>query len=121
MNVLFWIISLGLAAFLLAARIGKSTRRKMAVEWRKRIGLSEPLMLAFGGLENGIAGVILWSLFNEGDFIHQLVPWACLLLLVLKVVELGLQTRAKESFAAMVGPLFVIALTIGFYFLRKGI
>lgn len=121
MNILFWIISLGLAAFLLVVGIGKSTRREMATEWRKRIGLSEPLMLAFGGLENGIAGIILWSLFNKGDFNEQLVPWACLLLLVLKVVELGLQIRAKEPFAAMVGPLFVIALTIGFYLLRQGV
>lgn len=121
MNALFWIIGLGLAAFLMAAGIGKSTRRKMAIEWRKRLGLSEPLMLAFGGLETGIAGIILWSLFNEGDFYEHFVPWACLTLLILKVVELGLQFRAKEPFAAMVGPLFVIALTIGFFFLRQGI
>ena len=78
-------------------------------------------MSAFGGLEVGAAGVILFSLFNKGGFNDKLVPWACLVLVILKVVELILQYKASEPFAAMVGPIVVIALTAGFYILRQNL
>jgi hypothetical protein len=44
-----------------------------------------------------------------------------LLLVVLKVVELILQIKASEPFAAMVGPIVVLALVTGFYFLSQSI
>ena len=79
MNILFWIVSLGLVAFEMVASIGKTLRREVAVDWMTKLGLSDPFMMAFGGLETGAAGVILWSLFNKGDFTDKLVPWACLM------------------------------------------
>ena len=44
-----------------------------------------------------------------------------LVLVVLKIVELTLQYKADEPFAAMVGPLFVLALVSAFYLLRQSI
>ena len=62
--------------------------------------------------------VILFSLFFSGSANDQLVPYAVLGLLVLKVVELFLQYRGDAPAAAMVGPIVVIVLTVAFYFLR---
>lgn len=122
MKVLFWIVSIGLVAFEMAAGIGKVIGVKMAVEgWMDKLGVTKPVMSAFGGLEVGAIGVILFSLFNKGGFNDKLVPWACLVLVVLKVIELILQVKASEPFAAMVGPIVVIVLTAGFYFLRQSI
>ena len=81
----------------------------------------QPFMSAFGGLEVGAAGVIIYSLINKSAFFDNLVPWACLLLVVLKVVEIILQIKASEPFAAMVGPLVVLVLVVGFYLLRQSI
>lgn len=117
MQGLFWIVSTILVAFEMVAGIGKVVGLKMANEWKAQLGVSQPFMSAFGGLEVGAAGVILYSLFNRGSF-DQLVPYAVLGLLVLKVVELILQYRGEAPSAAMVGPIAVIVLTIGFYFLR---
>lgn len=121
MKILFWIVSLGLVAFEMAAGIGKQIGGKMAIDWMNKLSISKPFMSAFGGLEVGAAGVILFSLFNKSDFFAKLVPWACLVLVILKVVELILQYKASEPFAAMVGPIVVIALTAGFYFLRQNL
>lgn len=121
MNILFWIVSLGLVAFEMAAGIGKQLGGKMALDWMNKLGVAKPFMSAFGGLEVGAAGVILYSLFNNSGFFDKLVPWSCLLLVVLKVIELILQFKAKEPFAAMVGPIVVIILTATFYFLRQNI
>ena len=121
MNILYWIVSLGLVAFEMAAGIGKQLGGKMAVEWMNKLGVAKPFMSAFGGLEVGAAGVILFSLFNKGGFNDKLVPWACLLLVLLKVVELILQIKASEPFAAMVGPIVVLVLVTGFYLLRQSI
>jgi len=121
MNILYWIVSLGLVAFEMAAGIGKQLGGKMALDWMNKLGVAKPFMSAFGGLEVGAAGVILFSLFNKGGFYDKLVPWACLGLVTLKVIELILQIKAKEPFAAMVGPIVVIILTATFYFLRQNI
>lgn len=121
MNILFWIVSLGLVAFEMAAGIGKQLGGKMALDWMNKLGVVKPFMSAFGGLEVGAAGVILFSLFNKGGFNDTLVPYACLLLVILKVVELVLQLKASETFAAMVGPIVVLALVAGFYVLRQSI
>jgi len=121
MNILYWIVSLGLVAFEMAAGIGKQLGGKMAVEWMNKLGVAKPFMSAFGGLEVGAAGVILYSLFNKSSFFDKLVPWACLLLVVLKVVEITIQIKASEPFAAMVGPIVVIVLVVAFYFLRQSI
>jgi len=121
MKILFWIVSLGLVAFEMAAGIGKQLGGKMALDWMNKLGVAKPFMSAFGGLEVGAAGVILFSLINKSAFFDKLVPWACLLLVVLKVVELILQIKASEPFAAMVGPIVVLALVTGFYFLRQSI
>jgi hypothetical protein len=117
-QILFWIVSIALVAFEMVAGIGKVVNLKMANEWMAQLGVSQPFMSAFGGLEVGAAGVILYSLFNRGSFFDRLVPYAVLGLLVLKVVELILQYRGKAPSAAMVGPIVVIVLTIAFYFLR---
>ena len=119
MKILFWIVSLGLVAFEMIAGIGKQLGGKMAVEWMNKLGMTKPFMSAFGGLEVGAAGVILFSLFSKGGFNDKLVPWACLVLVALKVVELILQYKASEPFAAMVGPIVVLVLTTAFYFLRQ--
>ena len=121
MNIIYWIVSIGLVAFEMAAGIGKQLGGKMAVEWMNKLGVAKPFMSAFAGLEVGAAGVILFSLFSKGGFNDKLVPWACLVLVVLKVVELILQNKASEPFAAMVGPFVVLALVAGFYFLRLSI
>jgi len=121
MKILFWIVTLGLVAFEMAAGIGKQLGGKMAVEWMNKLGVPKPFMSAFGGLEVGAAGVILFSLFSKGGFNDKLVPWACLLLVVLKVVELILQYKKCEPFAAMVGPIVVIVLVAAFYFIRQSI
>ena len=118
MNIIFWIVSVALVAFEMVAGIGKMLGIKMADEWMNQLNVKRPFMSAFGGLEVGAIGVVLYSLFNSGSFFDQLVPWACLLLLVLKLVELFLQIRASAPFAAMVGPIVVIVLTAAFYFLR---
>ena len=121
MNILYWIVSIGLVAFEMTAGIGKQLGGKMAVEWMNKLGVAKPFMSAFGGLEVGVAGVIIYSLVNKTAFFDQLVPGACLLLVVLKVVELILQIKASEPFAAMVGPIVVLALVAAFYFLRQSI
>lgn len=121
MKILFWIVSLGLVAFEMAAGIGKQLGGKMAMDWMNKLGVVKPLMSAFGGLEVGVAGIILFSLFYEGGFNDKLVPWACLVLVVLKIVELILQYKASEPFAAMVGPIVVLVLVAAFYFLRQSI
>ncbi len=118
MQILFWIVSLALVAFEMAAGVGKIVGLKMANEWMTQLSVSKPFMSAFGGLEVGAAGVILSSLLNESSFFDQLVPYALLGLLVLKVVELVLQYRGNAPSAAMVGPIVVIVLTVAFYFLR---
>ena len=105
----------------MAAGIGKQLGGKLALDWMNKLGVAKPFMNAFGGLEVGAAGVILFSLFNKGGFNDKLVPWACLVLVVLKVVELILQYKANEPFAAMVGPIVVLVLTGAFYFLRQNI
>ncbi len=121
MKVLFWIVSLGLVAFEMVAGLGKQLGGKMALEWMNKLGVAKPYMSAFGGLEVGAAGVILFSLFSKGGFNDKLVPWACLVLVILKIVELVLQIRASEPFAAMVGPIVVLVLVAAFYFLRQNI
>jgi len=121
MKILFWLVSLGLVAFEMAAGIGKQLGGKMAMDWMNKLGVAKPFMSAFGGLEVGAAGVILYSLFNKSSFFDKLVPWACLLLVVLKVVELILQYKASEPFAAMVGPIVVLVLVAAFYFIRQSI
>ena len=118
MQILFWIVSLALVAFEMAAGVGKQVGVKMANEWMTQLSVSEPFMKAFGGLEVGAAGVILFSLFFSGSANDKFVPYAVLGLLVLKVVELFLQYRGNAPSAAMVGPIVVIVLTIAFYFLR---
>ncbi len=111
-------VSLGLVSFEMVAGIGKQLGGKMAIEWMNKLGVAKPFMSAFGGLEVGAAGVILFSLFNAGGFNDKLVPWACLLLIVLKVIELILQYKASEPLAAKVGPIFVLVLVTTFYFIR---
>ncbi len=118
MQILFWIVSLALVAFEMAAGVGKTVGLKMANEWMTQLSVSQPFMKAFGGLEVGAASVILYSLLNESSFFDQIVPYAVLGLLILKVVELFLQYRRGAPSAAMVGPIVVIVLTIAFYFLR---
>ena len=121
MNILYWIVSLGLVAFEMASGIGKQLGVKMAAEWMNKLGMAKPFMSAFGGLEVGAAGVILYSLFNKNPFFDKLVPWACLVLIMLKVVELILQNKASEPFAAMVGPIVALILVAAFYFIRQSI
>ncbi len=121
MKILFWIVSLGLVAFEMTAGIGKQLGGKMALDWMNKLSVAKPFMSAFGGLEVGAAGVILFSLFSKGGFNDKLVPWACLVLVILKVVELILQIKASESFNAMVGPIVVLVLIAAFYFLRQSI
>ena len=121
MKILYWIVSLGLIAFEMAAGIGKQLGAKMAVEWMNALGVAKPFMSAFGGLEVGAAGVILFSLFSKGGFNDKLVPWACLVLVVLKVVELILQYKASEPFTAMAGPIVVLILIAGFLFLKQNV
>ena len=121
MKILYWIVSLGLIAFEMAAGIGKQLGAKMAVEWMNKLGVAKPFMSAFGGLEVGAAGVILFSLFSKGGFNDKLVPWACLVLVVLKVVELILQYKASEPFAAMAGHIVVLILIAGFLFLKQNV
>lgn len=121
MKILFWIVSIGLVAFEMVAGTGKLRGGKMALDWMNKLDIAKPFMSAFGGLEVGAAGVIIYSLVNKSTFFNQLVPWACLLLVVLKVVELILQIKASEPFAAMVGPIVVLALVAGFYLLRQSI
>ena len=121
MKILYWIVSLGLIAFEMAAGIGKQLGAKMAVEWMNKLGVAKPFMSAFGGLEVGAAGVILFSLFSKGGFNDKLVPWACLVLVVLKVVELILQYKASEPFAAMAGPIVVLILIAVFLFLKQNV
>lgn len=119
MKVLFWIVSIGLVTFEMVAGIGKMIGSKMAVEgWLNRLGLTKPFMSAFGGLEVGAIAVIIVSLSSKGGFFDKLVPWACLILIILKLIELFLQLKANEVFVAMVGPIVVIVLTVAFYFLR---
>ena len=117
MIVIFWAVSAALIAFEMVAGIGKILGIKMADEWMNQLNVPRPFMSAFGGLEVGAIGVILYSLNNSSSFFDQLVLWACLLLLALKLVELFLQIRASAPFAAMVGPIVVIVLTVAFYFL----
>ena len=121
MKILFWIVSLGLVAFEMVAGTGKLIGGKMAVDWMNKLGVAKPFMSAFGGLEVGAAGVIIYSLINKSAFFDKLVPWACLLLVVLKVVELFLQIKASEPFAAMVGPIVVLVLVVAFFFIRQSI
>ncbi|TXE15255.1 hypothetical protein ES692_17510 [Psychroserpens burtonensis] len=121
MKILFWIVSLGLVAFEMVAGTGKLRGGKMALDWMNKLDVAKPFMSAFGGLEVGAAGVIIYSLVNKSAFFDQLVPWACLVLVVLKVVELILQNKASEPFAAMVGPIVVLVLVAAFYFIRQSI
>ncbi|MCH2229500.1 MAG: DoxX family protein [Crocinitomicaceae bacterium] len=121
MNILFWVISIGLFAFEMGAGIGKQVGGKMALDWMNKLGVSKPFMSAFGGLEVGAAGVILFSLFSTGGFNDVLVPWVCLVLAFLKIVELILQYKANEPFAAMVGPIVVLILVTAFYLIRQSI
>lgn len=114
-------VSINLIAFELAAGIGKQLGGKIALDWMNKMELTKPIMSAFGGLETGVAGVLLFSLFNKSDFFDKIVPYACIVLVVLKIIELTLQHKANEPFAAMVGPLFVLALVIAFYLLRQSI
>jgi len=50
-----------------------------------------------------------------------LLPWACLVLVLLKLVELSLQIKAGELIAAMVGPTIVLKLIAGVHFLKQNI
>lgn len=64
----------------------------------------------------------LFSLFNQGCFNDKLLPWAFLALVFLKALELPLQAKAKETFAAMVSPIVVLILVfheIGMVFYEK--
>ena len=121
MKIIFWLVSISLIAFEMAAGIGKQLGGKIALDWMNKMELTKPIMSAFGGMETGVAGVLLFSLFNKSEFFDKMVPWACLVLVVLKIVELILQYKADEPFAAMVGPLFVLALVSAFYMLRQSI
>ena len=121
MKLLYWIVSLGLIAFEMAAGIGKQLGIKMAEDWMNKLGVVKPVMSAFGGLEVGAAGVILFSLISKGGFNDKLVPWACLVLVLLKVVELSLQIKAGEPIVAMLGPTVVLILIAGFHFLKQNI
>ena len=113
-------VGLALCAFEIAAGIGKVIGSKLAVDgWMNRLGLTKPFMRAFGGLELGAIGVIFSNLFYKDGFNERLFPFACLLLLALKLTELFLQFRANEPLAAKVGPMVVIALTVAFYFLKQ--
>jgi len=118
MQVLFWIVSVAFVAFEMVAGLRKQVGLKMAQEWQVQLGVSRPFMSAFGGLEVGAAGVILFGLFNRGSFFDGLVPYALLALLALKTFELFLQVREKAPSAAMVGPIVVIVLGIIMFFLR---
>lgn len=121
MKILYLIVSLGLIAFEITAGIGKQVGANMAVEWMNKLGVTKPFISAFGGLEVGAAGVILFSLFSKGVFNDKLVNWACLVLVVLKVLELILQIKVREPFAAMAGPTVVLLLITGFLFVRQKI
>ena len=121
MNILCWIVGLGLIAFEAASGIGKLMRSKMAVDAMTRIGMSDPMMMAFGGLEMGAAGVILFSLFNRSGPNEGLVPWAGGVIIILMGLMLALQFQAGEPTAAKVGPIVVIALAVAFLFLRRSI
>ncbi len=118
MNLGVWIVIIALVAFEMVAGIGKVAGLKMVNEWMAHLAVPRSFMSAFGGLEVGAAGVILYSLFNQISFFDQLVPYALLGLLVLKVLELILQFRAEAPRAAMVGPVVANGLTTAFYFLR---
>jgi len=50
-KILFWIVSLGLVAFEMAAGIGKQLGGKMALDWMNKLGVAKPFMSVFGGLE----------------------------------------------------------------------
>lgn len=118
---LIWIVGFSLVAFELTAGMGKVLASKMAMDWMNRLGLTKPFVSAFGGLEVGAVGIILINLFNLGGLNDKLVPWACLAMIVLKAVELILQKRSNQPFAAMVGPIVVIVLTVTFYSLKMGV
>ena len=118
MNIVFWIVSVALVVWEMVAGIGKILGTKMTLEWMNMIGVSRPFMSAFGGLEVGAIGVILFSLFNSGSVNDQLVPYAVALMIILKLVELFLMYRESAPSAAMPGPIVVIVLTAAFYFLR---
>ena len=118
MTVLFWIVSIALVAWEILAGIGKIMGQKMALDWMEMIGVSRPFMSAFGGLEVGAIGVILVSLSSQGRMFNQLIPYAVGLMIVLKVIELFMLSRAKAPSAAYPGPIVVMILTIAFYFLR---
>ena len=47
MKILFWIVSLGLVAFEMAAGIGKQLGGKMAIDWMNKLEISKPLMRQF--------------------------------------------------------------------------
>ena len=119
MNILLWIIGLGLILFEMASGLGKVTRRKMAVDTMSRLGVPDAGMMAFGGLEIGAVGIIITSLFNPGGFNDKLVPWAGITIVILMGLMLVLQNRAGEPFAAKVGPLVVITLAITFLIVRN--
>ena len=118
MTVLFWVVTLALVIWGMVAGVGKIVGLKMALDWMEMIGVSRPFMSAFGGLEVGAIGVILVNLPSQGSMFGQLVPYAAGLMIVLKVVELFLFSRAKAPSAAYPGPIIVMILTIAFYFLR---
>ena len=65
MKIIFWMVSISLIAFEMAAGIGKQLGGKMAVDWMNKMELTKPMMSAFGGLETGVAGVLLFSQFNK--------------------------------------------------------
>ena len=118
MTVLFWIVSIALIVWEMIAGIGKIVGLKMALDWMEMIGVSRPFMSAFGGLEVGAIGVILVNLSSQGSMFGQLVPYAAGLMIVLKVAELFLFSRAKAPSAAYPGPIVVMILTVAFYCLR---
>ena len=53
MKIIFWMVSISLIAFEMAAGIGKQLGGKMAVDWMNKMELTKPMMSAFGGLETG--------------------------------------------------------------------
>ncbi len=119
MKILFWIVSLCLVGLEAAFGIGKVIGVKSAIDWMNRLSLTKPIMSVFGGLEVGAIGIILFSLFYKGSFNDKIVPWACLVLVILKVVDLILHLKTREPFPHVIDPIIVITLTAAFYFLRK--
>ena len=115
MSIVVWIVGLALVAFALASGIGKSLGRQAAIDWCSGLGMSATMMKFFGGLEAGVAGVVLWSIVTPGGFNEQLLPWACLVMLVIKAYELSLQFKTNQPLAAKFGPMVMMGLVVIYY------